>query len=609
PGALATLTNHGTISGGSGSGGALGAGVLVRNGGGQIVNTDTIEGGNGAAAAITTNSATTALNIVNSGTIRAGPGATEAIGWASGVTPTTGSINLELQAGSVIEGNVVGNPTATTDTLRLGGNADSIFDVSTIGAQYQNFDVFEKTGTSTWALTGAGAATTNWTIEQGTLQLGNGGASGSIIGNVTDNGTLAFDRADTMTFSGVISGAGGVSQIGAGTTILTATNAYTGGTAINGGALQVSSDANLGAAAGPLSFDGGTLATTASFSTARATTLNAGGGAFDVAPSTTFSVTGAIGGPGALTKTDAGTLILTANNSYSGGTTIGAGTLQLGNGGTSGGITGDVTDNGALAFNRSDSATFSGAISGGGAVAQIGTGTTILTGDNSYTGRTTISAGTLQLGNGGTSGSIVGNIVDNGALVFNRSDRATLGGVVSGSGTVAQIGPGTTVLTGANTYTGGTTISAGTLQLGNGGATGSILGDVANSGTLAFDRGDTTTFAGVISGAGGVAQIGSGETILNAANPYRGGTIVSAGTLAIGDFAHPSAVLAGGGLITVQSGGTLGGYGSVAGSVINFLLLLASIGPWFHVCSSMGGTSLTTRRGIGTGTARISAFV
>ena len=91
-----------------------------------------------------------------------------------------------------------------------------------------------------------------------------------------------------------------------------------------------------------------------------------------------------------------------------------------------------------------------------------GLGTLIFTGTNTYTGGTTISTGTLQIGNGGTTGSVAGNIVDNSALVFNRSNALTYAGVISGTGSLTQVGAGTTTLTGANTYTGGTTISAGT---------------------------------------------------------------------------------------------------------------------------------------------------
>ena len=85
----------------------------------------------------------------------------------------------------------------------------------------------------------------------------------------------------------------------------------------------------------------------------------------------------------------------------------------------------------------------------------------ILTGANSYTGGTTIAAGTLQLGNGGTTGSIIGNVVDNGALAFDRSNAVTFPGLISGTGSVSQIGSGSTTLTAANTYSGGTLLAAG----------------------------------------------------------------------------------------------------------------------------------------------------
>jgi autotransporter-associated beta strand protein len=246
------------------------------------------------------------------------------------------------------------------------------------------------------------------------------------------------------------------------------------------------------------------------------------------------SITGAVTGAGGVTKTGNGTLIFSGTNSYIGGTTISGGTLQIGSGGTTGSITGDVTDNGVLAFNRSDSVTFAGVISGGGSVSQIGSGTTILTGTNTYNGGTTISSGTLQIGNGGTAGSIIGDVTDNGVLAFNRSDSVTFSGVISGTGSVSQIGTGTTILTGVNNYNGGTTISSGTLQIGNGGLTGGITGDVTDNGVLAFDRGDSATFSGMISGTGSISQIGTGTTILTNTNNYGGGTNINAGTLQLG---------------------------------------------------------------------------
>ena len=131
-------------------------------------------------------------------------------------------------------------------------------------------------------------------------------------------------------------------------------------------------------------------------------------------------------------------------------------------------------------------------MSGGGSVVQAGTGTTVLTASNSYTGGTSIDSGTLQIGNGGTTGSIAGDVANSSLLTFDRSDTLAYGGVISGAGSVTQAGAGTTVLTGANSYSGGTTIAAGTLQIGDGGTVGSIAGNVANNGALVFDRADAT---------------------------------------------------------------------------------------------------------------------
>src|SRR5204862_540159 len=186
---------------------------------------------------------------------------------------------------------------------------------------------------------------------------------------------------------------------------------------------------------------------------------------------------GVISGTGAFAQAGSGTTILTGANSYSGDTTISAGTLQVGNGGTTGNLgTGNVTDNGTFAFNRSAPITVAGAISGSGALVQAGTGTTILTGNNSYCGATTISAGTLQIGNGGTTGSLgTGSVTNNGTLAFNRSDTITIANLVSGTGALTQAGSGTTILTNDNTYSGGTTITAGaTQQVGNGSSTGRL---------------------------------------------------------------------------------------------------------------------------------------
>lgn len=229
---------------------------------------------------------------------------------------------------------------------------------------------------------------------------------------------------------------------------------------------------------------------------------------------------------------------------------LGAGTntLRVGDGSAAGGAM---------------TATMAAELAGSGRLDKTDLGTLVLTGANSYGGGTAISGGTLQLGDGGASGSIVGDVVNNAALAFNRSDAFTFGNVISGSGAVNQRGASTTVFTGANTYTGGTTISAGTLQIGDGGTTGSIHGDVLNNATLAFNRNDALTFNGVINGYGAIDQRGTGTTILTGnSNGFAGNTSVTSGTLRVDGTLGSAASTA-----TVQNGAMLTGNGTLGGAV------------------------------------------
>ncbi|MGG7643711.1 autotransporter domain-containing protein [Rhodovulum sp. YNF3179] len=251
-------------------------------------------------------------------------------------------------------------------------------------------------------------------------------------------------------------------------------------------------------------------------------------------------------------KLGPGTLILTGTNTYTGGTEISAGTLQVGDGGNSGSITGDIANEGTLVFNRSRLLTYGGEISGSGGVEQAGTGVTVLTGANSYTGGTLISDGTLQIGVGG---SIVGDVTNNSLLTFNQGANSTFGGDISGTGTVRKVNPTILFLTGTNTYTGGTEIRDGTVQIAGG---GSIVGDVSNNGLLTFNQAKDSTFSGIISGTGGVKKVGANTlTLTGDSSGFAGTTTVDGGTLAIQNKL--------GGDVSVMPGGTLAGNGSVGG--------------------------------------------
>ncbi|WP_210497119.1 autotransporter outer membrane beta-barrel domain-containing protein [Microvirga antarctica] len=199
--------------------------------------------------------------------------------------------------------------------------------------------------------------------------------------------------------------------------------------------------------------------------------------------------------------------------------------------------------------------------------AEVREGTLILTGDNSaYPGQMIVrSPGTLE----GRAQTLTLQVANAGLVRFNQPDFGIYNGQISGAGAVEKTGTGTTVFTTDQTYTGGTTITEGTLRLGNGSPSGMIAENVVTDGTLSFARPDIVSFPGVISGSGNLSQIGTGTVILTSDNTYSGGTLVQRGTLAVGGPSSRSAALSGGGSVLIASNATLGGYGSITGPVTN----------------------------------------
>ena len=271
---------------------------------------------------------------------------------------------------------------------------------------------------------------------------------------------------------------------------------------IAGGLVNFNSASNFGT--GPILLNGGGLQWAAGTSTdisSRLAAFGAAGATFDT-NGNTVTLASALSGIGGVTKIGAGSLVLAGNNTYSGTTTISAGTLQLGNGGTSGSIAGNVVNNATFALNRADTFMFGNVISGTGAFVQMGTGTTVLTGNNPYTGPTTVAAGTLTV-NGSIASSAV--TVNSGATL---SGTGTVGGLTIASGGMFAPGnsPGTMTVAGNLAFQSGALyvvqINSSTASSTNAGGSASLAGTVQAS--FASGSYATRTYT-ILSAAGGLS--------------------------------------------------------------------------------------------------------
>jgi fibronectin-binding autotransporter adhesin len=408
--------------------------------------------------------------------------------------------------------------------------------------------------TVSWASGAGGTSTLPSVLDVNggtTLDATSAGSSVLIDGSqlsLTGGVTFANNAATTMGVSSTIEGAGSLTKTGAGVVSLSGDNTYTGGTILNTGILSITNDDNLGNASEGVTFNGGTLQTGAAVSSARGVSLN-GTGTFDTNGYASL-LSGVISGTGQLVIADSsaggGVLTLTnTGNTYSGGTLLESGTLSI--------QSFSELGSGGLAFD----------------------------------------GGALQT-QGSLSSSLSLVLDSNGGSIDTAGSTTTLSGLISGVGALTKISTGTLVLTGANTYSGGTVVRGGVLAVYNEGNLGDAYGTITLDGGILQTRGDLLDirnvflggsggtidtdgydddFYGVFSDSGsahgGLTKIGAGILTLYGANTYSGGTAVSSGTLRIGaDNVMPS-----GGALAIADGAVfdMNGYNQTngLGNVVN----------------------------------------
>ncbi|RTD85297.1 autotransporter outer membrane beta-barrel domain-containing protein, partial [Variovorax atrisoli] len=583
----------GTVSGGftgtSSFGGEGGAGLALESSNNSVSNTGSLTGGaggaggipvrfgvGGAAMRIRGNSNT----IVNAGVLTAGLGG-DGITRGDAVRITGNDNQLELRAGSSITG-LLRVTFGTGNVLRLAGDTTDGTTGLNAGS-YSGFTRYEKTGASIWTLAGTNSGLTPWFVRGGALSIADDGALGNSSGGLTlDGGTLNVtgdttatrtvaigagggtfdvDLVRTLTLNGEVSGGGALQKTGRGTLVLGTANSYAGGTTVTAGSLQALATGALGA--GPVSVAGNASLIFGSKADAGGLTITAaarGSLPTDNAGFVQFRDSSSAGTAHLIMNTDASaefrdsasagnavienrggltnfTFNATAGNARI--TNFAGGRINLLNDASAGQAT-FVNESGGL-IDILDRATADQA--------------TVV---NNAGGRLSIR---LLTAAGTSIGSLSGAgdvILGAKALTTGGSNASTeVSGVISGTGgSLVKVGSGTLTLSGANTYTGGTALRQGRLNLGNSQALGTGALSMDDDTTLGFSADgltianaiqltgttdpiiDTGTFnatlSGAISGGGFITKEGSGTLTLSGANVYTGATNVAQGTLKAG---------------------------------------------------------------------------
>ena len=464
---------------------------------------------------------------------------------------------------------------------------------------------------------------TNTAAGTGTITINDdailgAGVDGLVIANnvETTGGGRVDTKAFTMTLNGQVGGVGSLSQAGTGNLILNGANSFHG-LGINSGTVTLGQNTSGGVGTITIN-DNAILAAGVDGLVIANNVETTGGGRVDT-EAFTMTLNGQVGGVGSLSQAGTGNLILNGANSFH-GLGINSGTVTLGQN-TSGGVgTITINDNAILAAGvdglviannvettgggRVDTEAFTmtlnGQVGGVGSISQVGIGNLILNGKNSFAAGLGINAGTVTLGTNtaagtgtitindnailaaGVDGLVIANSVETtgGGRVDTKAFTMTLSGPVGGLGSLSQVGSGNLVLNGANSFQ-GLGINAGTVTLGQStsggvgtitindqatlkaGATGlTVANDIETTDVGRVDSGaGVFTLSGHIGNSGGITKVGAGTLFLTNTSNYAGGTTVAAGRLNVTGALTKSTV-------TVGTGGTLGGTGSVAGLVV-----------------------------------------
>ncbi|EGN8182792.1 fibronectin-binding autotransporter adhesin ShdA [Salmonella enterica] len=326
-----------------------------------------------------------------------------------------------------------------------------------------------KTGTGELTLSGDNTYSGGTTITGGTLTADHADSLGS--GDIDNSGVLKVGEGD---LENTLSGSGSLVKTGTGELTLSGGNDYSGGTTIIGGTLTADHADSLGTGA-----------------VANSGVLQVGEGELE----------NTLSGSGSLVKTGTGELTLSGGNSYSGGTTIIGGTLTADHADSLG--TGAVANSGVLQVGEGE---LENTLSGSGSLVKTGTGELTLSGDNSYSGGTTIDDGVLIADHADSLGT--GAVANNGVLQVGEGE---LKNTLSGTGSLVKIGTGELTLSGDNTYSGGTTIDDGVLIAANVNALSG--GDVDNSGTLMLDANGAFELANITTHTGATTALAAGSTL------------------------------------------------------------------------------------------------